>query len=376
MPPAHQAHRRAPLPLHLNRFGHRDRNPGPDPYPYCDTHPAPRASPGGVNRWTSHQCGKQPGAEQWGLSNAALGKIFSPTATGFGVDPQHVVEAGSNLALIDRVPQDLVKIAELDRTGKVLGIGTVPVPANYSAAPVVSPTGTEWAWSIDESPASELGNIGPGPPYYRHHGVIEVGGLGEPNRTVYQWLAPANFSEQLDGWTNTGLIIQRWEYGGCGILYDPAAAWFAINPSTGTLTELFTGNDQFMGASSGVTVAALINDAHAVLINGVTYSESKSTIVGANISPDGAHVAVSRISDYEGCAGYTPKNTVEMVTVANQSHVDLQNLTAEGWWDADQFIANNLSGSTWIYTLEGKAVSEICSASSSSSWGLSGVLAG
>ena len=148
-------------------------------------------------------------------------------------------------------------------------------------------------------------------------------------------------------------------------MYDPAAAWFAINPSTGTLTELFTGNDQFMGASSGVTVAALINDAHAVLINGVTYSESKSTIVGANISPDGAHVAVSRISDYEGCAGYTPKNTVEMVTVANQSHVDLQNLTAEGWWDADQFIANNLSGSTWIYSLEGKAVSEISSATSS-----------
>jgi hypothetical protein len=63
-----------------------------------------------------------------------------------------------------------------------------------------------------------------------------------------------------------------------------------------------------------------------------------------------------------------------MVTVANQSHVDLQNLTADGWWDDDQFIANNLSGSTGIYTLQGKAVSEICSASSG--WGFSGVLTG
>src|ERR1019366_7020407 len=183
------------------------------------------------------------GVEQWSLSNAAMGKIFNLTASGFTVDPQHVVEAGSNLVLIDHVTSTLFKIVVLDRTGKVLGIGTVPVPANYStayfAAPVVSPTGTEWAWSIDESPASELGNIGPGPPYYRHHGVVEVGGLGEPTRTVYQWLAPANFSEQLDGWTDTGIIIQRSEYGGCGILYDPAAAWFALNPSTGKLTELF-----------------------------------------------------------------------------------------------------------------------------------------
>ncbi len=309
------------------------------------------------------------GVEQWGLSNAAMGKIFSPTASGFSVDPQHVVEAGSNLVLIYGTTPSLFKIAVLSRTGKVLGIGTVP--AN-GPAPVVSPTGTEWAWSVDESPASELDTIGPGPPYYRHHGVIEVGGLGEPIRTVYKWLAPANFGEQLDGWTNTGIIVQRWEYGGCGILYDPAAAWFALNPSSGQLTELFTGNDQFMGASSGVTVAALINDAHAVLINGLKYTESTSTIVGANISPDGAHVAVSRISDYQGCAGYVPRNTVELVTVASKTHVDLQNLAADGWWSDTELIANPLDGSTWLYTLIGKPVNEICSASSE--WAYSGEL--
>ena len=109
-----------------------------------------------------------------------------------------------------------------------------------------------------------------------------------------------------------------------------------------------------------------------MLINGVKYTESTSTIVGANISPDGAHVAVSRISDYQGCAGYVPRNTVELVTVASKTHVDLQNLTADGWWSDTELIANPLDGSTWLYTLTGKPVNEICSASSE--WAYSGEL--
>jgi hypothetical protein len=309
------------------------------------------------------------GVEQFELSNAAMMTIFGVSATqevtqGFGINS---AIAGSNIYLFYETPQGVHRVAEISRAGKVIAMGTAP-----SSAVVFSPSGTQWAWSVDQSPANELNNLGPGPPYYQHHGVIDVGGLGQPTRTVYKWVAPAGFTEGLDGWTNTGIIVQRWEYGGCGILYDPAAAWFALNPSTGKLTELFTGNDQFMGASSGVTVAALINDAHAVLINAVRYAESKSTITGANISPDGAHVAVSRISSYQGCAGYIPKNTVELVTVANQSHVDLQNLTADGWWSDTEFVASPLDGSTWLYTLAGKQVSEICSATSG--WGYSGEL--
>lgn len=309
------------------------------------------------------------GVEQFELSNAAMMKIFGVSASqevtqGFGINS---AIAGSNIYLFYETHQGVHQVAEISRAGKVIAMGSAP-----SNAVVFSPSGTQWAWSVDQSPANELNNLGPGPPYYQHHGVIDVGGLGQPTRTVYKWVAPAGFTEGLDGWTNTGIIVQRWEYGGCGILYDPAAAWFALNPSTGKLTELFTGNDQFMGASSGVTVAALINDAHAVLINGVKYAESKSNITGANISPDGSHVAVSRISAYQGCAGYVPKNTVEMVTVANQSHVDLQNLTAAGWWSDTEFVASPLDGSTWLYTLAGKQVSEICSATSG--WAYSGEL--
>ncbi len=304
------------------------------------------------------------GVEQWRLTNAQEGQFFGLTAQqanspDFEVNAK---EGGTDLFLFyQKLNTTITKVAVVSRTGKLLGMVTLPSLPYYAF--VVSPTGAEWAWSLDQTPTLET----------KHYGVVQVGGLGEANRTVYHWVAPVGFYEQMAGWTNSGIIMQRYEYGGCGI-FDPAAAWFTINPSTGDLTELFTGNDQFLGASSGVTVAALINDAHAVLINGVDYSESKSTIVGAIISPDGANVAVSRISDYGGCAGYTPKNTVEMVTLANQSHVDLQNLTAVGWWGDDQFIANTLSGNTWLYTLQGKTVSEICAASSP--WTFAGVLTG
>lgn len=299
------------------------------------------------------------GVEQWGLSNAAMERIFGVTAQealtqGFGVAS---LEAGPNLLLLySPYLSSNTKVAVLSRAGKVIESGTAP-----ASHLVVSPSGTEVAWSVDATPNA----VG------EHHGQIKVSGLlGAAVRTVYNWVAPVGFTEQLDAWTNTGIIMQRVEYGGCGILYDPASAWFAINPSTGTLTNLFSGNEQFLGASSGVTVAALINDSHAVLINGVAYSESKSSIEGASISPDGADVAVSRINQYGGCGGAL-KYTVEMVTVANQSHIDLPNLSALGWWNDNEFVALTPSGSIWLYTLQGHAASEL-----TSTWGFEGVLTG
>ena len=151
-----------------------------------------------------------------------------------------------------------------------------------------------------------------------------------------------------------------------------ADAWFAINPSTGKLTDLFTGNDWLMGASSGVTVAGLLDDRHTVLINGVSYSESKSIAYGASISPDGAHVAVGRESFNPCGGGAIPTSSLEMVTLANRSHVDIANLQIAGWWGNDEIVAfrpDNAppppggdgyeSGSWWTYTLQGKPVSQI-----------------
>jgi hypothetical protein len=306
------------------------------------------------------------GVEQWSLSNAAMEKIFGVSASqaqtqGFGINSQI---AGPNIILFYNITTSLTKVAVLSRAGNVVGSSTVPLSPGSFSQIEVSPSGTEWAWVVDQTPNATG----------KHHGLVEVGGIGEAVRTVYRWVAPMGFTETVAAWTNTGIIMFRVQSGGCGVGFHPDFASFVINPTTGSLSDLFSGNENYLGASSGVTVASLGNDEHSVLIDGVKYSESKSSIAGAYISPDGAHVAVSRINFSGGCAGSTPKLTVEMVTVANHSHVDLQNLTADGWWDDDQFIANNLSGSTWIYTLQGQAVSEICSASSG--WGFSGVLTG
>src|ERR1039457_4398683 len=97
------------------------------------------------------------------------------------------------------------------------------------------------------------------------------------------------------GWYSTGIIVHRVESWGSG--YDPAAAWFALNPTTGTLQELFTGNEQHPAPRKRGPPPALINAPPPVLINGMQYGESNPLIENADpadISPDGAHVAVSR----------------------------------------------------------------------------------
>jgi hypothetical protein len=153
---------------------------------------------------------------------------------------------------------------------------------------------------------------------------------------------------------------------------SPGGAWFAINPSTNTLTELFSGNNDFQDASSGVTVATPIDAPHIVLINGVGYSESKSVVAFANISPDGAHVAIFRES-FDPCGGGAiPTTSIEMVTVANESHIDLSTLYFESWFgDSDVFAANS-SGATWLYTLDGKPIIQMNPVASA--WQILGVL--
>jgi hypothetical protein len=295
------------------------------------------------------------GVKQWGLTNAQEGQLFglsAKQASGYNLGP---LSGNSNLFFFYGPNANINHIVVLSRTGKLIGKGTEP--AN-SGGFVNSPTGASWAWTIDQTPSATG----------QHHGFVEVGGIGQANRIVYHWVAPAGFTEQLDGWTNTGIILQRVLQGGpfpCGGDESSNNAWFAINPSTGGLTELASGNQQLMqaqgdggAASSGVTVASLLNDAHSVLINGVRYSESKSIVAVADISPDGAHVGVLRESFNPCGGGAEPKDSIEVITLANHSHIDLQNLQSAGWWGNNEIVASVTEG-TWIYTLQGKPVSQI-----------------
>ena len=299
------------------------------------------------------------GVEQWGLTNAQEGQLFGLTAaqaSKYNLGPR----AGNSSLFFfyQPTPTSMNTVVVLSRTGELLGRGTAPALDN-SVSFQNSPTGTSWAWTIDQTPNAAG----------QHHGVVEVGGLGQANRIVYRWVAPVGFTEQLDGWTDTGIVLQRTPQGGpftCGGYNNAGYAWAAINPSTGRLTELVSGNEQLMdtlggaGAAvgSGVIVASLLNDVHSVLINGVKYSESKSIVAQANVSPDGAHVAVDRESFNPCGGGNIPQSSIEIVTLANQSHVDLANLQLASWWDNNEIVAD-ANGGLWIYTLQGKAVSKI-----------------
>ena len=321
--------------------------------------------------------------KQWGLTYAQEGKFFGLTPQQAGnFTPGDFQIGGSNLFFFSQAtPTSPNKIAVVSMTGKLLGVGNAPALPNSSSVSyywsfVVSPTGTEWAWPVDQTPNANG----------KHHGVIEIGGLGEANRTLYRWVAPVGFSETLVGWTDAGIIMQRTGDGPCG---GGADAWFTINPDAGKLAELFTGNEGFLGVSSGDTVASLSNDPHTVLINGVKYSESKSVLAGAAISPDGGRVAVMRVS-FDPCGGGNiPEDSIEIVNVANHTHVDLQGIQLVSWWNNDEIIAVSdteafnppptipvPTGDTrppiWIYSLQGQKVSEIIPANFP--WSYQGVL--
>ena len=298
------------------------------------------------------------GVEQWGLTNAQEGQLFGLTAkqaSGYNLGAQ---SGDSNLFFFYQANStSTISVVVLSRTGKLLGRGTAP-DIGSAASLQNSPSGTSWAWSIDQTPNASG----------QHQGFVEIGGIGQSNRIVYRWVAPAGFTEQLDGWTNTGIIMQRTPVGGpfpCGGNDNAGYAWFAINPSTGGLTHLVNGNEQLMDtigaggtASSGVIVARLLNDAHSVLINGVKYAESRSIVAVAGISPDGAHVAVDRESFNPCGGGNIPSSSIELVTLANQSHVDLPNLQLASWWDDNEIVVD-AKAELWIYTLQGKPISQI-----------------
>ncbi len=307
------------------------------------------------------------GAQQWGLTQAQEAQYFGLTATQYGPIGNSPQIGGADLFFfIQSTPTSADQVAVVSSTGALIGRGTAPAFSLAVASPFqVSPIGTEWAWTTDETPNATG----------QHHGVVEVGGLGKTNRILYRWVAPVGFTEQLDGWTNTGIILQRIPLGGpfpCGGYDDATNAWFAINPSTGTVRELFTGNQQFMDASSGVTVAGLISDSHAILINGVQYSESNSIAGGASISPDGSEVAVFRETFNPCGGGNIPRNSIELINVANHSHVDLPDLGFPVWWNNQQILAVPTAGSLWFYTLQGNAVSEL--SPPTSTWNVIGVV--
>jgi hypothetical protein len=310
------------------------------------------------------------GIVAWVMTNAQMEQAVRETQAdinlGDGPSPE---SAGPNI-LLRYAPggsSSSVVVVISGDTGQVLGRGTAP---NSDGQIVASPSGTEWAWNID------LGTTASG----HDHGEIELAGLGVPVHTLFDWTAPTGYSDQVNYWTDAGIILQRISNNAyCIDYYAIGNAAFIVNPLTGTITNLFSGNDQFLYATKEVHVSGFYANTDGVYIRGASYpggiySEGGSeVVVGADPSPDGVHVVVNREGyNFDGTCNVVPaKDYVELINGATQSHLDVASIWESGWLSNVGFIASK-QNATWLYNLQGKPQELLAN----SSWLFVGVVSG
>ncbi len=275
------------------------------------------------------------GHVQWSLTSAAVNGLLSATSK----DNVNERTAGPNV-ILSRVPATTPGtgfLVVLDRTGKQVGSGSF-TPISFADDVFGSPTGTEWAWSVDDSP------VGAQPA----HGRIVVAGIGVAAHSVYSWVTPAGgFDEQVAGWTDMGIIMERIGFGGCGIGFHSDTASFLIDPVAATLTNLFTNGDHYGDARHSVRVAFASQSESAVIVNGAAHDEAHAVANQVYVSPDGARVGVQRYA-LGGCAGAPrqPSLNTELIDVATGTHTDIVGCGISGWFDANDFSCSALDNNT------------------------------
>jgi hypothetical protein len=282
------------------------------------------------------------GHVQWTLNQAAINNLLNATAT----DRILARTAGPNVILlrIPGQPQNDGNLVVLDRTGTKIGGGSF-IPNDSAGHVFGNPTGTEWAWSVDDAPAAAT----------RQHGRIIVAGIGVPAHTVFSWVAPVGaYTEWVADWTDMGIVMERLNAGGCGAGFHPDSASFLVDPAAGTLTDLFTNGDHYGDARHNVSVGFAAQSQSAVTVNGTTFDEAKTVANGVYVSPDGARVGVQRFS-LAGCAGVTPTLGTEIVDVSGGNHSDVAGCGIVGWFDATHFVCHAFSDQTQrLETVDGQ----------------------
>lgn len=260
---------------------------------------------------------------QWSLSAAQVHTLLAAS----GHDTTSVRVAGPNV-LLSVVTADTVPVGRvvlLDGTGTSLGGGSF-TPSRDDTV-VGAPTGVEWAYSVDESPLSAS----------RHHGRIVVAGLGVAPHTVFSWVAPPGDTERVADWSDMGIVMERVSLGGCGAGFHPDSASFLVDPQSGALTDLFSGN-HYGDARHGVKAAYAARSQSAVIIDGASFDVAGTIADTVFVSPDGATVGIGRFS-VGGCAGFTAVTvTTELVNVSTGGHTDVRDCRISGWFDAGHFV--------------------------------------
>jgi hypothetical protein len=307
------------------------------------------------------------GKVEWSMTGAQMAQTVGDTQPNVGFAPSPVPQTGGPNMLIVYTPDGLnpTVVVISGATGKVVGRGTAPKSAGQL---VGSPSGTEWAWMVD------LGTNSTG----HDHGEIELAGLGVPVHTLFYWTAPTGYYEQLNYWTDAGIVLQRISSDAtCIQNYAFGNATFLINPATGTLTDLFSGSDQFLFVTKEVQIAGFYANSSGLSLKGESYppqvyNEGGSEIVeGANPSPDGVHVAVNRVGFNGTCEIVVADDYVELINGATQSTLDIGHIWENGWLDNQDFIAlTPYPSSIWLYNLQGKPVKLLAT----SAWSLVGTV--
>lgn len=274
------------------------------------------------------------GRTQWTLTTHLLeSELPGAGYGGMGMRP-----AGPNfLVLRADSSNPMGHLLVIDRTGKVIGHGTFPSAVDNNL--FGSPAGTEWAYSVDYSPVGST---------QAHHGRVIVGGVGERDHTLYSWVTPTPTcgacpsTEVIGGWTDMGIVMERWTFSGCGIGFHPDTASFLIDPATGALSDLFSNGQAYGDARHGVRAAyAVFRSPSIVYVNGTAYDEANTVADGIFVSPDGQHVGIDRF--IQGGCGGTPSVKTELVTVASGATADISSCGIDAWLDSTHIVCSHFN---------------------------------
>jgi hypothetical protein len=273
------------------------------------------------------------GTVQWNLTQADMDTLLSAAS-----QTQVTARvAGPTVTLSTVTPgSGGGRVVVIDGTGTSIGGGSF---TRGLEVPFASPTGTEWAWSVDDTPSSAS-------PRTRHHGRILVAGLATSERSVYGWVAPIGFREAVAGWTDAGIVMERSYQGGCGVGFHNDNASFLVDPVRGTLTDLFSSGEHYGEVRHHVT-AGFARSSSAVLVNGITFDERGTVANAVYVSPDGARVGVQRFF-LGGCVGGPTGQRLgtELIDVSDGAHTDIPGCGITGWFDSARFVCEALGDQT------------------------------
>lgn len=273
------------------------------------------------------------GKVQWNLTQANMDAMLSAGAQDTIV--ARVAGPDVILSVIAANPTCVGRLVVLDGTGTSIGGGSF-APVQCQDDVFGGPTGSEWAYSVDDSPSGTT----------RHHGRIVVAGIGIAPHTVYSWVAPVGFLEFVGAWTDMGIVMKRVGSGGCGLGFHDDYATFLIDPVDGALSDLFSGNQHYGDVRHHVA-AGFASSASAVLVDGVTFDEPGTVANAVYVSPDGARVGVQRFV-LGGCVGDNSQQQIrtELIDVVARAHMDVAGCGITGWFDAGRFVCTAFGDTT------------------------------